>query len=66
MDIKKVKNTKRIKFLNGNGGWTTPIFLYEGIANDGITYHDPKRKGVINWINRINRLLISRPELFEE
>ena len=54
-----------IRFLTPKG-WLTPKEMWIGYDSKGEIYTDTTKKGVISHIERVERLRISHPHLFDE
>ena len=70
MNVQKVKKKKKItgsviRFLTPKG-WRTPKEMWIGYDSMGDVYTDTTKKGVIAHIERVERLRISHPHLFNE
>lgn len=64
MQITKVINNRNTVFLTTKG-LRTPTHIFQAVANDGETYTGMTKKDVNSHVNRINKLLVSNPELFK-
>ena len=70
MNVQKVLNDGKItgsviRFLTPKG-WRTPREMWIGYDLMGDVYTDITKKGVISQIERIERLRISHPHLFND
>ena len=70
MNVQKVLNDGKItgsiiRFLTPKG-WRTPKEMRIGYDSMGEIYTDTTKKGVISHIERVERLRVSHPHLFDE
>ena len=70
MNVQKVLNDGKItgsviRFLTPKG-WRTPKEMWIGYDSKGEIYTDTTKKGVISHIERVERLRVSLPHLFDE
>ena len=70
MNVQKVLNDGKItgsviRFLTPKG-WRTPKKMWIGYDSKGEIYKKKKKKGVISHIERVERLRVSHPHLFDE
>ena len=70
MNVQKVLNDGKItgaviRFLTPKG-WRTPKEMWIGYDSMGDVYTDTTKKGVISHIERVERLRVSHPHLFDE
>lgn len=63
MNPYKTENSSRTTFLTCQG-LRVPKFVWKMKGNDGFDYTCMTKKGIVSHINRINKLLITNPELF--
>lgn len=60
----KIENSKNTTFLTCQG-LRVPKFIWKMKANDNFDYTCMTKKGVISHVDRINKLLLTNPELFK-
>ena len=70
MNVQKVLNDGKItgsviRFLTPKG-WRTPKEMWIGYDSKGENYTDKTKKGVNSHVERVERLRVSRPHLFDE
>ena len=70
MNVQKVLNDGKItgsviRLLTPKG-WRTPKEIQIGYDSKGEIYTDTTKKGVISHIERVERLRVSHPHLFDE